>query len=350
MSSHRPQHTRSRGLKPSLVLQERDTAMLRAVAENRFLTTSLVARLFPPDPERVPRHAIEAAKTKYLERHPGHVFHPQPGTNVERRLAKLFHHGYLDRLRTVRGGELVYALTWKGDHLLARRRLEAGVDLTPEERERRRRAWAEKNRDLADAFIEHTIMVATFRTALLEAVRQAKTVELVDFQREGDHLRAVWNVPPHTLHDLCRESHKDPRRMAINPDAFLTLRDERPEPVSFFLEADRSTETTKRLLEKFVHYARLYADRRHQDVFGVASFRVLTVARSSERASNLVWLLAAPGSPIPADLRDRFLFTTAQSYADHSTDILSAIWRAPDQPAESRAIVASPLPRRGRPQ
>src|SRR4051794_29343877 len=82
---HLPHLHRVRNRKPPFQLQERDVELVHAVQTNRFLTASLLKLLFPPD----------KAKT------PPHLFTDQPkrsGTNIDRRLSKLFHYGYLQRI------------------------------------------------------------------------------------------------------------------------------------------------------------------------------------------------------------------------------------------------------------
>lgn len=309
-----PQHRRlqNQNQKPPLQLQERDLRMMRAVFESRFLTRSLLGELFPPDPTRTPRPAVTGSAT---------------GTNLDRRLAKLFHHGYLDRVRTVRRGELIYALGTRGAELLRTQQPELPLSETTD--------WSEKNRALSEQYIEHGLMVARLRAALtIGAVRTPSTV-VQRFEREGKALKAEWR-------------HQG-QRWFVNPDGFFILRDsaqpEGKQRRAFFVEADRSTMTLERLELKFQSYARLYADRQHQEHFGIPSFRVLTVTKSRERASNLLKLVAGAAEWPLAEHRQLFYFTTEEAYRDVLPNVLAAIWRCADAPENRTSIVWSPLAR-----
>jgi Replication-relaxation len=307
---YRQHHRRAgAGDKPGLVLQERDHELIQAVSDNRFLTRSLLVTFFPPDPARTPAHVRTAAPKT-------------PGTNLDRRLAKLYHHGYLDRVRTVRGGELIYALAGRGAELLRTRQPELPM-----------LDWAEKNRDLSGLYIEHALMVARFRAGLTAGLAAAAG-RLLHFERERRDLKAEW-----------REGGE---RYYVNPDAFFSYAEsggggEQPA----FLEADRSTMTLARLWGKYASYAAMYRARIHREAFGVSSFpRVLPITKSAERATNLLELVAGDDSPAPKELRDLFLFTTETSYAQAPTNILAAIWRSAAEPDTRRALIGSPLPRR----
>jgi hypothetical protein len=214
--------------------------------------------------------------------------------------------------------------------------------------------WTEKNRTVTDPFIAHALMVATFRVALTEAVRMTPSTRIERFERESRDLTAGWRVASHEVPELCRDlrTHRDPERLFVNPDAFFVLHDgaraEGDQRSAFFVEADRSTMTVGRLLEKFVHYAEMYRARvHHRRPFEVPAFFVLTVTKTAERASNLLMVVTADGSPVPPASRDFFLFTTEEAYREHPTNVLAAIWRAANHPGERRSIIPSPVPRAG---
>jgi len=307
-----PQHRRVQKQKPPLQLQERDLRMMQEVFESRFLSRSLLGELFPPDPTRTPRAAVTGSAT---------------GTNLDRRLAKLFHHGYLDRVRTVRRGELIYALGACGAELLRTRQPDLPLSETID--------WAEKNRDLSEQYIEHGLMVARLRVALTLGAARTPSTTVQRFEREGKTLKAEW------LHQG--------QRWFVNPDGFFILRDtaqpEGKQRRAFFVEADRSTMKHELLTLKFQSYARLYADRQHQEHFGIPSFRVLTVTKSRERASNLLKLVADAAAWPLSENRQLFYFTTEEAYRDALPNVLAAIWRAADAPDERTSIVWSPLAR-----
>lgn len=307
-----------------LKFQERDFEILKAVWENRFLNRELLLALFPPDHHKTPAH----------------VRTPTPkrtGTNLDRRLHKLFQQGFLRRFRTVIGGELIYALDKGGADLLRTRQFPLSFSLD----------WKEKNRALSPPFTDHTLMVARFRTALTVALKERPTFTLPHFERESKDLKAEWK--------------RQGARVFVVPDAFFLLRDEnQPEGrqrAAYFLEADRSTMQLSRLLEKYTRYSQMYQDRQHQERFNIPNFRVLTITKSRERATNLLALLTADvigrkkngdllPNPIPRAHLPFFYFTTEQAYQAHSPNVLAAIWQRADNPQEPRAVIGSPLPLR----
>jgi hypothetical protein len=300
--------------KPPFVLQERDMHILQAVFENRFLTFSMLALLFPPDLARTPAHLRKANPT-------------HPNTNLARRLSKLFHHGCVDRVRTIRGGELIYALGQNGSHLLRSRQLPLFVPDTD---------WAEKNRDVGQHYIDHALMVARFRVALTCALPLTTSTTLENFQRESRELKAEWK--------------HDGARVYVIPDAFLALRDAAKEPAkqcdAGFLEADQSTMTLTKIRDKFMRYSLMFSDRVHQEHFKIPHARVLFVAKSAARAANILTLLTDEKTPAVApEHRAQFFVTSEENYLQYPTNILAATWRSADKPQELRSIIPSPLPR-----
>ncbi len=308
--SYLPHRRRARGgEKPPFVFQPRDFDMLRAIYQNRFLTLDLLAAVFPPQP----RTATATPPADPPKR---------PGTNLGKRLAGLYHHGYVDRLRMVVGGPLVYALAQRGADLLREREPALAVSA--------RTDWAEKNRGLSAQYVDHTLMVARFRAALTVALPEANGA-LLRFDRESPELRTTWRSAG--------------TRTYVDPDAFLILAEPKGRR-AYFVEADRSTMTTARVLDKFARYIALYRDGVHTRAYGVEKFRVLTVAKSPERAANLLRLTIGPDSPVPPPFRAMFFFSTEDAYRADLRNVLAATWRAADEPTILRSLIASPLPRR----
>lgn len=319
----RPHFTRTP--KP-YVFQERDFHLIRLVWENRFLTKDLFLLFYPPDPTKTPAHV----RTDTPKR---------AGTNLERRLSTLYHAGYLTRFRKELRGTLIYAITNKGAELLRERQLPlfSATD------------WNEANRDLSRAYTDHTLMTARFRASLAVATRDHPHVFLTAYERESTDLKAEW-----------KRGHM---RVYVNPDAFFTLKDD-AQPAGqqfwpYFLEADQSTMTLERMMEKYARYSLMLQDKKHQDAFDIQSFRVLTIAKSRQRASNLVSVLHETTSvplpdpetrkrtpyPFPAEHKKFFYFTTEETYTEAPANVLASIWRRADNITEQRAIIASPLAR-----
>lgn len=135
-------------------------------------------------------------------------------------------------------------------------------------------------------------------------------------------------------------------RRKVNPDAFLILEGDGVHPAAQFLEADQATMGRgQRMVDKFEDYAAMYREKRHPELFGVPSFRVCLVAKSEERASNLMNLVIE-GTDIRPEERKLFWFTSEASYRECPSNVLATICRSADDPQRLRALVGSPLPRR----
>jgi len=296
---------------PSFDIQERDIEILDAVHQNRFLTMSILALLFPPDPTARERKAPATAQ-------------PVRHRNLEQRVKKLFRSYHLQRLRQPFGGEYVYALEPRGAKLLLEKQPALPfLDVD----------WKKKNKDISSSHFPHTLMVARFRASLLVALREHPTITLYDFEREGVDLKKEWK--------------RNNKRIYVNPDAFFTLKDTRTNRyIPCFLEVDRSTEKHSILQDKYRRYSLMHEDDIHKDSFGISNFSVLTVFNLREHADNALTLAAGEKSAIPKHLKHLFYFTPDTAYIDAPTNTLAAIFRRADDIEKLRAIVAAPLPRK----
>jgi len=187
-------------------------------------------------------------------------------------------------------------------------------------------------------------MVARFRVALEVALREHPDLELSYFSRDNQDVRTNW-------------TDKKGNRFYINPDAFFVLRSKAPEQeqMGFFVEADRSTMTLERLVNKYGMYTAMFENRIHHEAYKVKFFRVLTVTKSAERASNaLQYAVREPNKTrkktdpfiIPENRRGLFYFTTDLAYSDHPSNVLASICRKANDPRELTAFIPSPLPRK----
>jgi hypothetical protein len=162
---HLPRLRRDPDRKPAFWIQDqkandqaksdRDFEIVKAVWENRFLSTGMLEVMFPPNRARAPLHTITDTPK-------------DPGKVVRNRLQKLYHHNYLWRMELNRGGDYIYALDTKGAHLLMAHSLPVNQKID----------WHEKNRkvtrnirDGVNLYIEHALMVARFRLALTLSIR-----------------------------------------------------------------------------------------------------------------------------------------------------------------------------------
>lgn len=195
-----------------------------------------------------------------------------------RRLALLFHHGYLDRPRAqieyYRAGSapMVYAI---GNTAVPILESEFGIS-------RRQVDWTAKNRAANRFFIQHALSVADVLVAL-EIACANSSQRPVTFSRSALP-DSGWKV---TL-------GRDRTTIGVVPDAIFGLGvDDQSEPTWIFLEVDRGTMPINRLglkqtsiRRKLLAYHELWRQGLVRDSF--PRFRVLTVTTSSERATNMI--------------------------------------------------------------
>ncbi len=248
------------------------------------------------------------------------------GQGLLRRLQKLFHAGYLERLlpRHVDGGgsaPMVYAITNRGIRALQENGRLANASRTD---------WNAKNHSLHDLSILHTLLVSQVR-AVMELACAHAGMRLL-FWKEGAELfdRVEVALP------------QGYTRVPVAPDAFFALEDAKGR-MNFFLEADRGTMTVKRFVRKLQAYAAYFRDGRQKNKFGIRFFRVLTVTTTPARKSNLV--SAAAQDEQLAGL-DRMLLISVESRLSLQTpeSVLSMIWTTL---ARRDAALAAQFPNNG---
>ncbi|MDE2021949.1 MAG: replication-relaxation family protein, partial [Patescibacteria group bacterium] len=260
-----------------LKLQPRDIALLRDVAEYRFLNTPQILAL-----------------------------HPGGARNLMRRLSALFEHGYLDRpLRQktakLSSTHLVYSLGRKGAEVLI---------ANAEEREGVYRRVKENERTLP--LIAHSLMISQFRVCLMVALRKHSGMKLTRWL-QGNDLKSA----------LARHGETPP----LVADAFFIL--ETPtHKYPCFLEADRATMTQERFVNKLRMYWRHNREERFKQSLGVSNFRVLTITPNEGRAENL------RHAAIDADDSRRgslmYLFLSETRYnVDTPEALLGVAWKSP---------------------
>jgi len=162
-----------------LRLQERDIEIVKLIYDFRFLNSKQTKAL------------VDGSEQGIL-----------------RRLQKLFYHGFLDRppsqiLYPLAGPQkMVYALGDRGASLLAEK---YGVDIA-------KIKWSEKNKEVKDRHIQHTLMISNFRTCLELALSKIPDTHLLFWQREN----------PKELKDYVYiEDHGREIKAPIVPDGFL---------------------------------------------------------------------------------------------------------------------------------
>ena len=239
---------------------------------------------------------------------------PGSNQNILRRLQKLFHAGYLDRLREAPGygggsQKMVYAITNQGVRELHKR----GFIENPSAGDRNA-----NNRGLRDLSMRHTLLISHIRAVVTSAVRSRADIELL-----------FWKEGPETYDAIEVALPQGYTRVPVAPDAFFSLEDPKGK-MYFFLEADRGTMTLDRFTLKLKAYAAYWREKRHHDKFSICYFRVLTVTTSAARATHLV--RRAEEDDEVRSLGRLFLFSdTDKLRLEKPESMFERIWTTPNQ-------------------
>ncbi len=236
-----PKHTlkkfvRDESTSGRLQIQPLDLSMLRDIAEYRLMNSEQLGALY----------------------HRGL-------RNFQRRLADLFHEGYLERpsqqkTNRLLSGSFVYGLGERGVEVLytgaAKREMMQQVRI--DER-------------TALPHIAHTLMISQFRALVTLAFENQKHGKLARW--EDTRSLKVLLSPRGWKTDLV-------------PDGFFTI--ETPKGrLNFFLEADRASELKATFLEKMKIYWRWFHAGSCEEKLGIKKFQVLTVADDARRLEIL---------------------------------------------------------------
>jgi hypothetical protein len=261
-----------------------------------------------PKPFRLQPQDVEVLKQlsdyRFLDTYQILALQPRGLRNLRRRLQYLFHAGLVDRPPRQHDflqppGPVVYGLGNKGAEVLAR-----ALDV-----ERGKVDWQAKNREAGFPYIEHTLMISRFRTTLTLALNSLNGASI------------TWQQGP----QLKAEIKLKGQRLAVIPDGYFTIQ-YRGQYHHLFLEADRSTMSTKRYLRKLRAYWLWWKAGGHQRKFSIPRFRVLTLTTSEKRKQSLRALARLAddgkrGSPM-------FLFACEKSFSiEQRATILNPIWQ-----------------------
>ncbi|HTV27705.1 MAG TPA: replication-relaxation family protein [Xanthobacteraceae bacterium] len=260
--SRRKRFERSAAPAP-MQLTERDLHLLAHVARHRFLSSAQLAALDGGSPQ-----------------------------NVLRALRVLFDHGYVDRplaqlasMPVLGPQPLVYGLGAKGARALREysHHLGGGGDFT------------EKNKRAGGIFIEHTLAVAEFMTAIELSCRSLPDVELI---REPDIIAAAPEATRHAREPLrwvVRPPQGRNELWSVVPDGLFALSFADGTAAYFMLEIDRGTIPIVRnsldhrsIARKLATYWEGWKAKRHEVQFGVKQMRVLFVTESADRVRHML--------------------------------------------------------------
>ena len=241
-----------------IVLTERDKAIILSVYENRFLRRDQIQRLYFADT------SVQACNA---------------------RLKRLYEHRFIDRvIRPIAVGsnQIAYALHRGG----------AGIAAAAHGVDRQSINWKRDHKRVEFLFMEHTLEVAEFRVNLGLALQEASSIDWLFYSRESKHLQA--RVP---------DPAGKKKYLVVAPDAFFGLKTSEGNSF-FFLEVDMGTETLKRFTEKITAYKQYWKTGKYHQDYEFNHFRVLTIAESKQRLSNLIEATRQAGG------KQMFLFTT----------------------------------------
>ena len=247
---------------------ERDIEIIKQVNRHRFLTSEHITAL------------TQGSKQGIL-----------------RRLNLLYHSGYLDRPKeqikpSFYGSKpMVYALGNKGADFLAEIYNQPRLKVD----------WTTKNKQATNAFLEHTLMVANFMVCMDLACRRVPGARVIWPEEISKRMpmRQNKNGSPFSWTvDVKREVGGKVKdfRIGLLPDLVFGLHFTQDGTAAFFfLEADRSTMPIMRAgfqkssyLKKIVAYWQSYQAEIIKEMFGFKAPRVLTIALSQERISNMI--------------------------------------------------------------
>lgn len=274
--------TKKKKLAP-IVLTERDKAIILSVYENRFLRRDQIQRLYFPNAS-------------------------VPACNM--RLKKLYEHSFLDRLiRPVAVGsnQIVYALNHHGAVVVS-----ATLNI-----DRHSINWKRDHNRVEFLFMEHTLAVAEFKVNLDLVLRKTDGVDWLFYSRESKGLQA--RVP---------DPAGKKKYLVVAPDAFFGLKISEGNSF-FFLEVDMGTETLKRFGEKVTAYKQYWKTGKYRQDYEFNHFRVLTIAESKKRLSNLIDATRKNGG------RNMFLFTT---FAEIERSVFGSVWFSPEASSPSTLL------------
>ncbi len=262
-------------------LQPDDIAVLRDVAEYRFLNTAQIAALNPTRGKR----------------------------NLLRRLAAMFDLDYLERPKVQanklnNSPHLVYSLGRKGAEELAKDAPERwGMLQRVREAER------------TSSLIAHALLISQFGVCLTLALKGRSDVRLTKWMQGDELKRALY--PRGATPELV-------------PDALFILQtDEYDFP--FFLEADRANMSDTRFLNKLRIYWRWNKYGETERSLGFPHFRVLTITPKEGRCESLRRFARDEDEHTRSGL---FLFAPATCYGiSNPIGIFEAVWKSPKDDA-----------------
>ncbi len=283
--------------RPNFQLTERDIEIVRTVSDHRFIRSIHISQLLDANHEK-----------------------------ISRRLAVLYHHGYIDRppaqLAYYRAGsdKMVYALSNRGAQMLI---YHHGPEAAKVD-------WSRTNFEAKRAFMLHQLAVVDLRVALTLAVRTRPELALI----EPDALIAA--MPPATkaankpLAWRVKVQHKGaPQEIGVHPDYAFALRFADSSRRCYLVECDRGTMPVERaglkqtsIVKKLLVYQKGHKQKMHERHFSWKAFRVLFITNTPKRAAFIK--LAIQRTP---ELKNSELFYITDQQSLIGADVLAHAWQ-----------------------
>lgn len=231
---------------PRMRETERDREIVRAIYDYRVLNYHQIARLFFGDISR-----------------------------CQRVLARLYHHGYLERVFLpviVGSSPALYVLDKRGVELL---RTHFGMEDT---------VWYPTYKSLKSEFLEHMMAINDFRiTVTLACQRFGYHLQtwLTDHQIKAQNARKDYDKVQ------IRKVGGNQQWVSIVPDSYFVVQTPRG-TARFFLELDRGTMSLSAFKNKVLAYIAYHDSGLYEKRYGAKSLRVLTVVpQGAKRIANL---------------------------------------------------------------
>ena len=270
----------------SIVIQDRDIALLRGLFESRVMTAEHIASLYFDGRDEATKKRLQKLKTAGLiGQRPRRTFEPAVLFLTRKGLVPLQTHGILQEYPT--------------------------FDLPALERRAR----------VSPITLRHELAVMDVKAALCPAVAKTVSFSVAEFN--------TWPL----LNEFTALGGIDGAEVLVRPDGFIRIHENDPDggvsEHSFFLELDRSTETQDVLVSRAVCYLNYYKSGGFAEKSGGTRsefkdypFRVLMVFKNGERRNNATERILQNSPPILTQV----WLTTSEEV---TSDPLGAIWIQP---------------------
>lgn len=274
----------SKTVKDSIILQERDLSLLRGLLESRIMTTEQAALIYIDGKLPYAKKRVQRLKeTGYISCRERRLFEPSILSLSPKGLKALNLQGVLAEYPPLG----VTAFT--------------------------------KRASLSEASIRHELEIMDVKASFAVALRKSNTFSLAEF--------TTWPL----LNEF--EAVSNGTETTIKPDGFIRIHENEPDgglsEHTFFLEADRSSETLDTLVSKALAYLHYYKSGGFAEKNGAKRseykeypFRVLMTFKTAERRNNMAERLLLSNPPI---LTQVYLSTIAEVL----NDPFGAVWIRP---------------------